>query len=354
MRKYLIVSILIVLVAASGCKKDNKTITSNYIKGSISLNAPNYLIVSQPVDISLALAITEPESDIQYEFSLPSFSTETIINTNGIITGLTAPSTPGTYTITATATHPDYSSISAPAVTVIVFNPTLSDSYNGYINGENSMIDTRDNKEYHYTHIGSLDWMTSNLQWAGAGQSPDSTAALDLIYGRLYTWEEATGGVSGSGVGGGATGVCPIGWSIPTNDDWADFASALASAIAGTPSSLTFEDVWEGLGNHASAEITINGDRQWSVYSPDNKHENTFKWNGAPAGLSYIINSDPGNETDAYSFLNRSNTGLWWSGTESNTDMAYYRHIDDQSSNFPYERGNKKYLGLSVRCVRIH
>jgi len=348
MKKYLLSALIITIVAATGCKKDKKTDLGNFFTGSIAINIPSHLIVSQPLDVSLTISITEPANNIKYEFSLPGFSTEATINDDGIVTGLTAPSEPGTYTVTASATHPDYNDLSALSRSVIVIDPSSQESYSGYIDGEASMTDSRDNKQYYYTHIGNLDWFTSNLRWAGAGQSVDSVAALDYIYGRLYTWEEATGGNSGSGLGGGPQGICPAGWAIPTNDDWEDFASVLAGE------SLAFEDIWEGLGATASAEVYLNKDRVWTIYSPDNRHTNDFRWNGVPAGSFSATTADPDNAPNIYSFINRGSGGLWWSATQENTDRAYYRHIDDQNANFLYGSGSKKYLGASVRCVRIH
>ena len=47
------------------------------------------------------------------------------------------------------------------------------------------------------------------------------------MFGRLYTWNDATGGESASGLGNGVQGVCPEGWSIPTAEDWVDLAMAV-------------------------------------------------------------------------------------------------------------------------------
>ena len=349
MRRYLLPALIIIIVATTGCKKDPTTNTGPYIQGSFSIKAPSHLLVSQSVDVMLNISITEPTSNISYEFSLPNFSTETVINSDGIITGLTAPDTHGKYTITATATHPDYNSISALQHTVTVIDLSSQDSYNGYTNGESSIVDTRDNTQYHYTHIGTLDWFTSNLQWEGAGQSIDSVKALDYIYGRLYTWEEATGGVSTSGLGGGPQGVCPTGWSVPTKDDWEDFAAALKGAP------LNYDNDWAELGVIASAEVLINGDRLWTIYSPDNRHTNTHKWNGIPAGSFAKTTTDPGNVPDSYLFLNKGRSGFWWSATESSADKASYRSINDQIADFMVENNaSKEFLGVSVRCVRIH
>ena len=347
MRRYLL-PMLIMIVATIGCKKDPSE-TTNYIQGSISIKAPSHLLVSQLVDIKLNINITEPTSDIRYEFSLPDFSIQTVTNSDGIITGLTAPDSYGAYTITATATHPEYNSISALQHIVTVIDPSSHDSYSGYTNGEGSIIDTRDNTQYYYTNIGTLDWFTSNLYWDGAGQSIDSVKALDYIYGRLYTWEEATGGVSGSGLGGGPQGVCPAGWSIPTNDDWEDFATALKGAP------LTYDDEWAGLGVISSAEVLLNSGRLWTIYSPDNRLTNTHKWNGVPAGNFAKTTTDPGNVPDSYIFQNRGRSGLWWSATERSADNASYRRIDDQIADFPIQdNASKEFIGVSVRCVRIH
>ena len=337
MRKCLLPTLIIitVIVVIAGCKKASKS-TDKYFQGTFSINIPSYLLVSQTLDISLNINFTEPLSDISYEFSMPDFSIEAVTNSDGIITGIVTPSTWGEYTVSVLATHPVYKSLSS-AKQVNVIDLSSQKSYSGYTNGENFIIDSRDNVQYYYTNIGNLDWFTSNLRWKGAGQSVDSVDVFDYIYGRLYTWEEAT-----------VVGVCPSGWSVPTNNDWEDFATALA----GTPH--TFDGVWTELGDRASAEVIVNNERLWYIYSPDNRHNNTHKWNGVPAGSFSRITTDPGNATDIYYFLNSGRSGLWWSATESSSDMAYYRHIDDQNADFPSEIGSKKYLGASVRCVRIH
>jgi len=348
MRKYLL-PVLIIITAIAGCKGKNDENLDPNIQGSISIKVPSYMLVSQPVDIKLNINITKPESDISYEFSMPGFSIETAINSTGIVSGLIGPDSPGKYTVTAAATHDGYITLNALQQTVVVLDISSQDSYSGYQNGENIITDSRDNTQYHYTNIGVLDWFTSNLSWEGAGQSVDSVKALDYIYGRLYTWEEATGGLSGGGLGGGPRGVCPLGWAIPTNEDWIDFASALAGAP------LTYNEVWTGLGDKASAEVRVDGDRLWVIYSPDNRHINTHKWNGVPAGNFAKTTTDPGNVPDRYVFLNRGRSGMWWSATESNSDMASYRYIDDLFSDFPAENSaSKKNTGVSVRCVRIH
>ena len=52
---------------------------------------------------------------------------------------------------------------------------------------------------------------------------------IGLVLGRLYTWKEATLGESKSGLGEGPQGICPDGWTVPTNEDW----EALAKTLSG-------------------------------------------------------------------------------------------------------------------------
>jgi len=71
-----------------------------------------------------------------------------------------------------------------------------------------SFIDTRDAHVYETITLGSQTWMSENLAWelTGSWCYADSSANCD-VYGRLYTWEQATR-------------ACPAGWRLPGDDDW--------------------------------------------------------------------------------------------------------------------------------------
>ena len=86
---------------------------------------------------------------------------------------------------------------------------------------QGTFVDARDGKEYHYIHVGGLDWSVENLAYdlgnqdlARVYQSEDAhdkgIYSLDYLdkYGMLYTYD-------------GAVQAVPDGWRLPTDADWA-------------------------------------------------------------------------------------------------------------------------------------
>jgi len=70
-------------------------------------------------------------------------------------------------------------------------------------------------KEYGSVKIGSYWWMTRNLNIPAAG----SVCEYCDVNGRLYDWNTALG-------------ICPTGWSLPTDAQWDDLVIALGGQFA--------------------------------------------------------------------------------------------------------------------------
>ena len=117
--------------------------------------------------------------------------------------------------------------------------------------------DARDGQIYKSVKIGNQVWMAENLNYdynEGTAKSycyndePDSCAK----YGRLYFWSAAMDsagvfGDGGKGCGYGETcvelgtvqGVCPIGWHLPSRDEWNTLEKAVIDKkFAGTKLTL--------------------------------------------------------------------------------------------------------------------
>ncbi len=330
--KILIPLVLIVLVSLSSCKK--KTEEKKYMSGTIKFELPRYVNVGQELDL-YSTGIKSPEGISYYWTSYYHDIVEDTIA--GQRLKVKVPDKAGDYTIVAFATYDGYYNSSTSQLTTAV-DPQAGGTLKGIMKSNDSIIDPRDNNRYYYAEIGSLLWFTENLKFAGAGVPYGEADAMTTILGNLYSWNDATGGVSAAGLGKGPQGACPQGWSVPTQEDWEDLAKTLNNGVA-----LSFDNQWAGLGGDLCVDATFNDTRVWA-YSPDNDKRNRFGWNALPAGYS----------TDNYDrFKNLFKYGMWWSSTERNNEEANYRYIYYESNIFPAQHVDKKEFGVSVRCVKL-
>ena len=148
----------------------------------------------------------------------------------------------------------------------------------------NILTDARDGKTYKTVAIGTQTWMAENLNYEATGECYNGDKAICDIYGRLYSWDVA------------AT-VCPAGWRLPSNEDW--------------------------------ASLTANIGTDDSGFAP------------LPGGLGF-----------AGYFVNIDYAGFWWSATPDTDDIAYLQSISFETAGYSYYSSlfNKSSL-LSVRCI---
>lgn len=193
-----------------------------------------------------------------------------------------------------------------------------------------------DNNEYETVKIGSQLWMAENLrttlylngdpisttvpatkdivsetspkyQW-----SYDGDDANTLVYGKLYTWYVITDNRK----------VCPIGWHIPTDNEWATLETTL------------------GGNDIAGSKLKEMGNDHWlAPYNVDATNESCFialpggyrDW----TGTFYLL------ENEAY----------YWSATESEDVRAWGRILTTGNSSVG-RTGLVKGWGASVRCIK--
>lgn len=183
---------------------------------------------------------------------------------------------------------------------------------------------------YNTIVIGTQCWMKENLNVGitvpgSINQTNNSiiekycfgdypASCTTLGYGGLYQWDEAMQYVTTAGT----QGICPTGWHIPTEQEFA----TLSAFVAGDGNEL------KKVGLHSA-------------------------------------NDGAGTNTSGFSALFggfRSNDGAWREGDNSfyswiskeyvdNTSFADYRRLDYNSSTF-FLIHNWKSFGLSVRCIQ--
>ena len=162
--------------------------------------------------------------------------------------------------------------------------------------GMDTFTDPRDGLVYKIEEIVGLTWMAENLKFEAPGSWPydNDPEEVELLYGRLYTWESALA-------------ACPEGWRLPTDEDWKDLAMAFRNS-----------------------------------YDLEKDPEGVFC---EPRELldSLCLTDD--------SFL----LGYWsyhWGATERDADSAWVYHFDILNGRmFRYDK--PKSSAFSVRCVKL-
>lgn len=331
--KYLVL-VLFSFVMAVSCKDDDDdedTLPS--VEGDLYYYMPMYAKINSTHTL-VASGVTSPDS-VKYVWASTALLPEDTVSAQSC--QIVVPDSLGIFTMVLTVSADGYYSRTATR-----YITSIDTEWDGSIQNKevpsHTFTDSRDGTEYGYEIIGDAMWLTDNVRWRGAGAAYAKSDDFDELMGRLYTWEEATGGIDGDGLFGGPQGVCPPGWTVPTNEDWV----YLANQLGGEGSDYGFLDSWEGLGAMVMSRATFNGEKVWP-YDPDCNPENKFNWEAYPAGRAF-------NGYDNFTAL--FEYGYWWSASDYTDNQAYYRYIYYENPNFPVGVVGKGDFGASVRCVR--
>jgi len=178
-----------------------------------------------------------------------------------------------------------------------------------------TFTDTRDNTTYKWVKLGTQTWMAENLNYNVNGSkcySNNDRYCTD--FGRLYNWATAMDGKpSSAALPSGTKGICPDGWHLPSDAEW-----AILINYAGTVTQL-------------KANSTL-----WS----SNAGTDYYGFSALPGGYG---------GTDGSSFYSASSNGYWWSSSEYSSTQTWRYNIYGTTVNRDYY--NKGYF-FSVRCVQ--
>jgi uncharacterized protein (TIGR02145 family) len=191
-----------------------------------------------------------------------------------------------------------------------------------------------DNNNYPVVIIGTQVWMAENLktirynngdliqtttpatksvlnemepiyQWSQGGNENNAKT-----FGRLYTWYSIEGNT-----------VCPAGWHIPTDSEWA----ALTDYLGGL--------------DLAGIKLKEMGLMHWT--NPNSGAIDEIGFAALPGGYRYSTGGFGGLGSD----------GIWWSLTEGNNNDAWTQGMSNNSGSV-YGCYNGKRSAYSVRCVQ--
>ena len=202
----------------------------------------------------------------------------------------------------------------------------------------NVTITDIDGNTYKKVTIGTQTWMAENLKtsryndgtvipnitvktnWTDSRTGAWSYYNNDSVYnskkyGKLYNWYAVSPTTNGN------KNICPTGWHVPTDPEWAVLMDYLGGLTV------------------AGSKMKEEGTTNW--ISPNTDAINTSLFTGLPGGFR--------NYFGEYGSI--GNFGGWWSSTQSNTGYAWGRYLSSSNGN-AYRNDYMIRNGLSVRCLR--
>jgi uncharacterized protein (TIGR02145 family) len=205
-----------------------------------------------------------------------------------------------------------------------------------------TQIDDVDANIYNTTPVGSQIWMAENLKttkYNDNAQIPNvtgNTAWANLtthaycwalndqttykpLYGAIYNWHAVK-----------SVKLCPTGWHVPTDADYATLEISLGMTQAQTSATE-----WRGTDQGKQMKKTTG----WST---GQNGTNTSGFAALPSGYR-------AHATGIFEGLNI--LGYWWTASEQDANIAFYRRLDGDN-NGVYRGGTFKKAGKSVRCVK--
>ncbi len=328
--RYISITVLaLAVVSAVSCKKDkDETDEKAYLNGSVSFDIPKYLYPGDVVHVVPTGVYKADEADTLLAVSWYNpltLVTDTLRLENDPVSKSkefdfeVTSNELKSYSLVVNMWADGYY-IKSANVSFTVVDPALgTGSLKGYdfLSSVPSFTDSRDGLTYYYNNVAGKDWMIQNLGWRGAGESYEMAEAMDPIYGRYYTWEEAST-------------ACPAGWHLPSDADF----KALAEAGGGSEISSA---------GKLMVDATFNGSKMWEFW-PQVKITNSTRFSAIPVG--YMVNNG-----SSYSLKGLNKYAMFWA-SDASADMASARYLYVDKTEFFAGEYGKDAIRASVRCVR--
>ena len=329
-RTILTIGAILALAVLPSCHKDkSSSSTLPYLDGALSYSIPLYVLGGETYTLT-PKGVSNPKTGNvgYYWYSSWENKKDTTKTETGKGDGswtIVTPKKTGNYSLTCYAYATDFS----PLYTIKNFNvidTTVNTSLTGtsYQTDSLTLRDSRDGGTYYLATIGGKVCIQNNLYYKKAGVSYQNSPAVDPLFGRLYTWEEAMT-------------ACPSGWHLPTD---AEFA-AIATAASGTACSAGQE--FEGAAGSLMADAVFLGGKMWTFW-PEVKITNKAKFSAIPIG--YAVDQEV---SQKFSGLN-SYAAFWTADQTGNTGIYRYFYVD--KPNVYVATGDKKSFRASVRCIK--
>jgi uncharacterized protein (TIGR02145 family) len=216
------------------------------------------------------------------------------------------------------------------------YNPETQYCGNGTVKNYGDPIkDSRDNKTYKTSVIGTQVWMAENLNYGADGSRCYYDDPVNCVkYGRLYDWATAMALDANCNsnncteqVQENHRGICPQGWHIPSDNEW----KTLTNFVGGT----------------STAATKLKATNGWKYYDISGNGTDDYGFAALPGGWRMLVGS--------FSFSHIGTQGHWWGTTDGMNYNYAVSYFTDMMSMSPDTFGPSnialKESFLSVRCV---
>jgi len=190
---------------------------------------------------------------------------------------------------------------------------------------------------YNTVLIGTQCWFKDNLNYQTGNSWCYSNEQSNCdTFGRLYDWETIMNGeASSNNVPSGVQGICPLGWHIPSDEEWKILEGNTDTQYpVGDP-------VWD--------------ETSWRGYDLGENLKSTSGWNSNGNGNdNYGFSAKPGGYrgSDTY-FRLMGSQATWWSSSDYSSNAAWSRGVNFGADNMlRSDIFSSKDMGYSIRCLK--
>lgn len=344
------------ILALASCKKDEDSgVSLPSLNGTLRFELPKYILQNATVKMTPS-GVTHPEGEElgyywKVQTSKPAPDTTRYENgldkkgnpSDGSFT-YTFPDTLKTYSVGGYAYAQGYTYTSTSMSTTIV-KGGLNGSITGLgLNPSQTMTEEINGRKYTYVTVGETDWMCRNISDPSAGAPYANCKAMDDVFGRYYSYEEALT-------------ICPEGWELPSDADW----TALAKAAGATETENQHSD-FKGIAAALMANAYFNEEMMWEYWPEVGDITNSTGISMIPVG--YAMLNGKSSETVESEFLDHTypkaqfkgylSYAAFWTAdkVENEEGMAYYRYVIAQQPDLIIGKTSTTSFGASVRCIR--
>lgn len=328
--KILLLALAVSALFVASCHKDkDDETTSKSFSGTIAFDLPVY--VSPGDSYTLTPKGLKDTVDIGYYWTASPLYTKNdttrFLGDDSSVTGAYVFNVKDTLcqvSLKCVAFATGYYTSSSTFTCVIVSDNSITGD--GIDRSTPRLVDTRDGTLCYYETIDTLDWFVRNLSYKEDGHSYYGCDAMDDVYGKYYTWNEAQN-------------ACPDGWHLPSNEEW--LALANHAGYKGTDAAADFTSVAGNLMVNAS----FNGDRMWE-YWPAVNITNSTNFSAIPTGYG-VWNGT------TFAFSGDLEYAAFWTSDESSDgNKGIYRYMYVESPTLYAAQADKDNFVANVRCVR--